>query len=514
MTHGRRSIHRRSMAALVVGAAAAMTLVAACGSGAGRQTSSPGARAVVRAAPMTSGLTAIAASRVVSPAAPVAAPPTATAHPPATPADWPTYDRTGNRNGLSVTTPTFTSSSHVVKGWSAALDGDIYAQPLVVGHEVIVATENDSVYAFDSTTGHEDWMRHLASPVTGGLACAGDINPSGITGTPVAFVEENLLYVVTFTSSPTYEHVLWALDLSNGHTVSHRPVDGPATHAHPAAQPTAEQERGALALDEHRVYVPYGGLDGDCGPYHGWVVGAPTAGTGPLVSYVTPTQREAGIWAPPGPTVAYNSLYVATGNGTPTNAVDGSDSVIRLRTSDLSVRGSFTPSNFAYLSANDVDLGSTSPVALPDDMIFMIGKEGVGYVIGAYNLDRVGGQRAELNVCDGGFGGDAASGTTVVVSCFDSLTAVHITPATKTAKPVIKVIWSVGGIQPGPPIIAGGVVWDASRGGELAGYELSDGRQVYSTAIGDGPTSFPTLSASKDRLFVPEGETIVSYKGV
>jgi hypothetical protein len=439
--------------------------------------------------------------------------PAATSHPPATPADWPTYDRTGDRDGASATTPVFTSTSKVVKGWGGRVDGDVYTQPLVIGHDVIVATENDSVYAFDSASGRQVWKHHLAAPVTGGLACAGDIDPSGITGTPVADVETNRLYVVTFTSTPRYEHVLWTLDLTTGRTVAHRDVDGPATAAHPAADPMAEQQRGALALYDHRVYIPYGGLDGDCGDYHGWVVGAPTSGGGALVSYVTPTEREAGIWSPPGPAVGHRSLYVATGNGTPTNAVDNSDSVVRLGPG-LGVEGTFTPTNFEYLSANDKDLGTTSPVLLPDDMVFMIGKEGVAYIVGAYNLDRVGGQRAQLDVCSGGFGGDAASGSTVVVSCFDGLYAVHVTPPSGTAKPKLRVVWSATGIAPGPPIIAGGVVWDTTRGNQLLGYRLGTGQQVYSTSIGGVVTSFPSLSASGGRLFVPQGDEVVSYRGV
>ena len=75
----------------------------------------------------------------------------------------------------------------VKPSWTASVDGAVYAQPLVVGSEVIVATENDSVYALNASTGAVLWMRHLASPVPSGLPC-GNILPSGITGTPVADV--------------------------------------------------------------------------------------------------------------------------------------------------------------------------------------------------------------------------------------------------------------------------------------------------------------------------------------
>jgi len=113
-----------------------------------------------------------------------------------------------------------------------------------------------------------------------------------------------------------------------------------------------------------RVYVPFGGLYGDCSDYKGRVVGALIVGSGPLVTFTTPNQRQAGIWAPSGESVRDDSLYVATGNGTPYDQVDDSDSVLRL-SPDLTVEDRFTPSNFESLSADDQDLGSTAPALLP-----------------------------------------------------------------------------------------------------------------------------------------------------
>ena len=186
----------------------------------------------------------------------------------------------------------------------------MYAQPLVVGSEVIVATENNTVYALNESTGAVRWSRHLASPVPAGLPC-GNIDPSGITGTPVADVATGRLWVVSFTDQPAYRHTLWELDVATGRTVAQRPVDVSGS------DPRTQQERGALVLLGSRVYVPFGGLEGDCSDYKGRVVGAPVSGSGPLVSFTTPNERQAGIWAPAGESVANGSLYVATGNGTP-----------------------------------------------------------------------------------------------------------------------------------------------------------------------------------------------------
>lgn len=419
-------------------------------------------------------------------------------------ADWPTYDRTADRNGVSVSSP---AAGSVRSSWTASVDGPVYAQPLIVGSEVIIATENDTVYALNESTGAVRWSRHLASPVPSGLPC-GNIDPSGITGTPVADVAAGRLWFVTFTSQPTYQHTLWELNLATGQTVAQRPVDLNGS------DPKAQQQRGALTLLGSRVYVPFGGLYGDCSDYKGRVVGAPTSGSGPLVSFTTANQREAGIWAPAGESARDNSLYVATGNGTPVDQIDDSDSVLRLSPS-LQVEDRFTPSNFTSLSAHDQDLGSTAPALVPDGLVFQVGKQGIGNVLNGSHLGGTGGALTSAHVCEGGFGGDAVDGSTVVFSCYQSLRAIQITPGARGAAPSLRVLWTATSNNPGPPIIAGGVVWDLSgNGATLAGYRLSDGQSVFTAQTPAPGTDFPSLSASGTRLVVPEGTKVVSYLGI
>jgi hypothetical protein len=178
------------------------------------------------------------------------------------------------------------------------------------------------------------------------------------------------------------------------------------------------------------------------------------------------------------------------------------------------VQGRFTPANFVSLSAGDQDLGSTAPALLPGGLIFQVGKEGVGYVLDGARLGGTGGQLAARKLCEGGFGGDAVDGSTVVFSCYASLRAIQVTHGTGGAAPRITPRWSVTRIIPGPPIIAGGVVWDVSRSGTLNGYRLSDGRRVFSVPTAPVVTSFPSLSASGSRLIVPEGDQVVCYLGI
>jgi polyvinyl alcohol dehydrogenase (cytochrome) len=442
------------------------------------------AAVVIAAVGCTSGTTASSTTGAghspSSPAATSAASAPANSSPASQQADWPTYDRTADRSGVSVSSP---AMGTVRPSWTATVDGTVYAQPLVVGSQVIVATENDSVYALDASTGAVRWSRHLATPVPSGLPCG------------------------NVTAQPTYRHILWELNLATGQTVAQRPIDVSGS------DPRAQQERGALTLLGSRVYVPFGGLDGDCSDYKGRVVGAPVSGSGPLVSFSTDNQRQAGIWAPPGESVRDDSLYVATGNGMPYDQVDDSDSVLRL-SPDLTVESLFTPTNFVSLSSGDLDLGSTAPALLPDGLVFQVGKEGIGYVLDGTKLGGTGGELTSSKVCEGGFGGDAVDGSTVVFSCYDSLHAIQVTPGQGGANPTLSVRWSVAGLSPGPPIIAGGVVWDVNRKGTMNGYRLSDGRPVFTAPTAPVGTDFPSLSASGARLIVPEGDTIVSYLGI
>jgi outer membrane protein assembly factor BamB len=481
----RRAAGRARVARVAVAAAGATLtagVVAGCGAGSGVD----------------------AASRPSGPTAPIVAPApvSPTVEPSAAALDWTTYGRTSSRDGLSVSTP---APGEVRRSWTARLDGAVYGQPLVFDGEVLVATENDSVYALSETTGRVVWRRHLASPVTGGLPC-GNINPSGITGTPAIDAATRQLYVVTFTATPTYHHTLWDLDTTTGAVVSSRPVDVPGS------DPRSQQQRSALAILGTRVYVAYGGLDGDCSDYKGRVVGVPLAGSGPEVDFTTDNEREAGIWEPPGPSVANGSLYVATGNGSPADRIDDSDSVLRL-SPDLQPIGIFTPVNYEQLSAGDGDLGTTGPAQLPHHLVFMVGKQGIAYVLDGLHLGGTGGALANAPLCSGAFGGDAVDGDVVVVSCYSGLYTATVR-AGGSGGPVILRGWAATGIAPGPPIIAGGVVWDVTRGNTLVGFRLGDGRRVFETGTAPVVTSFPSLSASGRRLFVPEGSQVVSYLGV
>src|ERR1019366_6604412 len=216
----------------------------------------------------------VAQGSVRSPAS-VGAPTSPTARAPNVAVDWPTYHGDDGRTGLASSFPPLAGG--LTQAWSAALDGAVYGEPLGVQGRVIVATEGDSVYALDPATGLVAWRQHLGIPVPMTSLPCGDIDPLGITSTPVYDPATGSLFVVAEVAGP--KHVLYALDATTGAVRWSRGVDRAGD------DPNAHQQRGALALANGYVYTGFGGLFGDCGAYRGEVVGVPTTGNGTTITY-------------------------------------------------------------------------------------------------------------------------------------------------------------------------------------------------------------------------------------
>src|SRR5207237_7000493 len=115
--------------------------------------------------------------------------------------------------------------SDVQAAWnSGALDGAVFAEPLYVGGRVLIATENNTVYGFDAASGTALWQTHLADPANADRLPCGNIRPIvGITGTPTVDIDTGLLYTAAMVSPTQYE--LYAVDISSGGVVFHRPLD-------------------------------------------------------------------------------------------------------------------------------------------------------------------------------------------------------------------------------------------------------------------------------------------------
>jgi polyvinyl alcohol dehydrogenase (cytochrome) len=414
-------------------------------------------------------------------------------------AAWPAYGRDFARSDVAtgVATPVRLKVS-----WRAHLDGAVYGQPLLVGAMAIAATENDSVYALDQATGRVIWRRHVGTPVPLADLPCGNIDPLGITGTPVYNPASGLVYAVAETSG--YHHVLVGISVADGSIRVERDIPTPD------GQPRYDQQRPALAIGAGRVYVAFGGLYGDCGPYRGSVVGIPLSGSGPLISYVVPTPREGAIWGTAGPvTGADGTMYVSVGNGEETGTrFDDSDSVTAL-SPGLRRIGVFAPSTWADDNAHDLDLGSTQPALLPGGMLLEDGKRGTAYLVDSAHLGGVGGQVAQADVCEA-YGGTAVQGTIVYEPCAQGGLA-----AVDTAGNKIRVRWRGPSQAQGSPVVGGGAVWVTDyQGGTL--YELDQATGATRASLGLGTTlpHFSSMSMTGSHAFLGTMEGVLAVGGV
>jgi polyvinyl alcohol dehydrogenase (cytochrome) len=381
--------------------------------------------------------------------------------------------------------------------WTAGLDGDVYGSPLIVAGHVLAATENNTVYSLDLFSGSVVWKQHLGDPVDASSLPCGNIGPvTGITGTPAADPRTGRLYVVAFLR--TRHHMLFTLSLTDGAVLSQQDVDPPGSN------PSVQQQRGALTLGESYAYATFGGLFGDCGAYHGYVVAVPLRGGG-AVAWKVPSTREAGIWTPQGATIGPDgSVYVVTGNGESNSAFDYSNSVVQLSPDLQSLRSYFAPSNWASLNASDTDLGSVGATVIPAlGVVVAIGKQGIAYVLRMGALGGIGGQIASKAVCSGAWGGTAWSGSTVYVPCGNGLYALTVSAGS------IETAWRARRPELGSPIIAAGAVWAIDNSGTLFALDPSTGAVVYSVGLGSAQ-HFSTPAATEGFVVAPAGRSVVA----
>jgi hypothetical protein len=412
------------------------------------------------------------------------------------PPDWVTYHFDRTRDGNYYMMPRASGAPQVLRRYD--LDGSVYASPLVIGGRAIVATENDTVYAIEN--GHVVWRKHLGTPAPQDQLPCGNVFPLGITGTPV--YRHGKIYVAAEFGGPP-RHRLFALRLASGHVVWKRDIDLPGVETR------AMQQRGALTFADGRVWVPFGGLFGDCGGYKGRVVGVNLDGTGNSVAYTVPTTREAGIWAPPGPVwwAGGHRLFVQVGNGEAAfgDQYDKSDSVLAL-TTDGRLRQFFAPSTWRADNAADLDLGSQGPT-MANHWIFAVGKRGRAYVLPRGRLGGIGGEVTSRDLCTS-FGGTAVAGVDVYVPCTDGIRSVHIDNTTGQ----LHVHWHASSSVWGSPVLGGGRVWALNPdAGTLYALSGRDGHIVNSVNVGT-TSRFATPAIYGARVYVPtlSGLTVVA----
>ncbi|HTL15821.1 MAG TPA: hypothetical protein VL793_01220, partial [Patescibacteria group bacterium] len=393
--------------------------------------------------------------------------------------------RTGANPKESLLKPANVAPAGFGKLFAQPVDGYIYAQPLLVSgvniagkglHNVVfVATEHNSVYAFDADTNIGGnaaplWQVNLGPSVPSADVLSGDIVPEiGITSTPVIEPNAGTLYVVAKTKeNGIYFQKLHALDISSGAERPGSPVlidatvpgsgDG-SVGGQLSFDPLRHMNRPGLLLSGGIVYIAFAS-HGDVTPYHGWVFGYDAA-TLQQVSVFNTTPNGltdpsgypiggGGIWqAGGGPAADPNgNLYVIIGNGTFDAApslgggIDYGDSFLKLGTGGaLTVADYFTPFNQDFLNRSDADLGSSGPLVLPDSvgsaahphLLVGAGKEGKIYLLDRDNMGQfaAGGDDQIVQslpfAIGGAFGSPAFfNGTLYYNGIFDSLKAFRV----------------------------------------------------------------------------------------
>jgi hypothetical protein len=334
--------------------------------------------------------------------------------------------RTGQNLSETVLTPGNVNQNQFGKLFSYPLDGTALASPLYVAsvsipglgfHNVVyVATENDSVYAFDAdglTTSPLWHVSFLSSGVTT-IPCAdtgecGDIPTQiGITSTPVIDQTSGTIYVVAATKEGATNWVqrLHALDITTGAekfggpVVIQASVPGTGTGSSGGSvpfDPLHENQRPGLLLNNGVVYLAFGS-HGDVNPWHGWVLGYNAATLQQTMAFnTTPNAFGGGIWQSGGGLAsdATGNIYFTTSNGTfdiNTGGLDYGDSFMKVSASG-SVTDYFTPHDQSNMDVNDLDLGSAGPVLLVDQttgnfphLLISAGKTGTIYVVNRDNM--------------------------------------------------------------------------------------------------------------------------------
>ncbi len=344
------------------------------------------------------------------------------------------YDisRSGVNSTETLLTTSNVNSTTFGKVGEFTVDGQIDGQALFLSQLAIpgqgnkdvlyVATENDSVYAVDaqSISGSSAtilWKTTVhaqgESPADSASLPCGNINPNGVTATPVIDRARNAIYVEAMSkdSSGKIFHRLHALDMTNGNELFGGPTTITATYPGTGGNSSGgvvtfdsryQHDRAALLESGNTIYTAWSGLWGDCGPYSAWVI-AFDAGTLKQSGAIdlVPNNSGGGMWMGGGGPAADASgnVYVISGNGfgdTPGMNSSYGNSFVRLSTSaGLKIGDYFTPFNTLSQDAADADFGSAGPLLLPDlvdasnttrHLAVGAGKDGNLYVLNRDNL--------------------------------------------------------------------------------------------------------------------------------
>ena len=484
--------------------------------------------------------------------------------------------RTGDNSKETVLTRANVNPDQFGKLLSLAVDGQVYAQPLYLPslkisgktHNVVfVATEHDSVYAFDADSGSSAnqnplWQVSLTgagettATVSDVLNCSSISPEVGITGTPVIDPSTNTLCVVASSARDAHMvHRLHALDVTTGVERPGSPVvitasvsgssDGFFSSSSTVQfHPDFHKNRAGLLLLNGTVYTSWGSYC-DSLAYHGWIIAYDAKDLRQVAAFnATPNAYQGSFWMGGAAPAADSegNIYAISANGrfdANANGMDFGDSLLKLASPGLRLLDYFTPFNQKDLDRNDIDLGSTGAVLLPDAagsvahrrLLVSAGKEGRIYLIDRDRMGRfqAGGDDQIVQSLNGAigplFGGPAYFNNTLYfAAAFDTLKAFSISDAHMATSPVSQSSQKFGYAGAVPVVTANrsadGIVWavEGSFGGTLRAYDASNlAIELYNSQMNSSrdalgsflPFSVPTVA--NGQVYVGTANALVVF---
>ena len=427
--------------------------------------------------------------------------------------------------------------------FNGTISGAVYAQPLYIeggpnGPMIIAVTEMNNVYALDAATGLPIWSRTDIGPPVPSTPCGG-FNPTGITGTPVVdLASRRLFFDALINGSPT-KHFIYSLNVDTGVTTPGWPVDLNATASYNGINfvSFAQEERGGLALVNGVVYISYSGYLGDCGNYHGWVVGVDINNPSNVAGWAT-TAIGGGIWGHGGVASDGTNMFVVTGNTFNTGGNwMGGEAIIRLQAGPTWTgmpTDYWAPTNWFSLDNTDTDLGGVSatvidvPGATPSQLVLALGKDSNAYLINRNNLGGVAAPVAQANVSGTNRGTSAVTYHTNQGTYFgfhNDASAVRVYKITATNPPAITFAWSQSQNGRGSPWVTttdgtnNMIVWYAATSGgdqRLHAYDGDTGAVIYSgggaNELMTGTRQWNTGIAARGRIYFGADNKIYAFK--
>ncbi len=463
--------------------------------------------------------------------------------------NWLTYHfdnaRAGANTNETTLTPANVNTTQFSKLFTCPVDAEVYAEPLYMAnvaitgqgtHNVLfVATENDTVYAFDADNGGALWHTNLGTAAQSWNKAAGHayfgtqenhnvLNPLiGITGTPVIDPVSGTIYVDALTTpvpnTTNAQHHVHALNIADGTERSFSPVlvaaSVPGTGEDSVGgvltfNANQHDSRPALTLAGGILYVGFGSF-GDTSPFHGWVIGFSTTNLQQVSAFASTPNSATLIFSVYGGGALWNggdglcvdssnNLYFETGNGqfdANTNGGDYGDSFVKLSTTNgLAVADYFTPFDQATMASSDDDLGSGGSMLLPDSvgstnhphLIVGAGKNGTIYLSDRDNMGHYNSvSSSNLNLqtvsgkISGSYGTPAYFNNKIYYqSSGDVMKAFTISNGVMSTSPVDQSTVNLGALGYAPVISANGtsnaIAWvvDASAFGGAGGGDNSD----------------------------------------